>query len=654
MTIHPCLSGIHLSGVYLLPAAFGEINPSVPLSLHGDRRKKDILTKHILVFQFIAYRIRMIIEKHRSHDWLAFFRGNIHVMADIGAKLLPQPNQIFQDLIVLFPEAPDFVMSATAFNDTRMGLRLVLRPDSGTVESHHRAEQTKLRPSHNQLSEILTLGVTGQKSSDITVPPGYPTHGHGKSGLHAHPQRFEAGHDIAVPDQGTEFLGTGIGSSGEQNDLLFSLLFQTVIKHLTVIIRVQHCGLGSVSRIHLQIGILLGMYLRLRLIQPEIMNSLVIIILLHFIPHKGTCLRMRHIDKSLLTVELKHAILPILRPDQHVSVIHLPIILTLGIDGRPDRYHRLHSHFLQLPAHAFRVRPVLRIEFPLPLLRPMEEVNDDSRNGHTSFFILPHHLQHFLLTLISESALPEACCPSGEPGGVTRKVTILFQNLCGRFSHIHQIVCLICTVSHPHGMIPGGFAPPGSRIIPEESVTQGRIHHRYCGFGIIVLQVAGASLSVKDVLLLLPQSVKMLSRIRIKDDLNLVMIPLRMYIPSGIFALKFGMQYLSVIPVVGEKSPIPGFPRLHLHGDSAVHQNRGFLIPRHTAFRLTIRLQKSPFFLGQFSVFGGTASDTIPAIGFHYRQLIPSLKNDPIFLHPDFSHSCSSFRLCYISFHILN
>ena len=78
------------------------------------------------------------------------------------------------------------------------------------------------------------------------------------------------------------------------------------------------------------------MDLRLCLIQPEIMYPLIIVILLNLIPYKRPCLRISHINKGLLAVEIKGSVLAALGTHQHVPVIHLAVILTCRIYGGPD------------------------------------------------------------------------------------------------------------------------------------------------------------------------------------------------------------------------------------------------------------------------------------------------------------------------------
>ena len=88
-------------------------------------------------------------------------------------------------------------------------------------------------------------------------------------------------------------------------------------------------------------------------------------------------------------------------------------------------------------------------------------------------------------------------------------------------------------IFNPHGMILCCFTAPGCRVIPEKSVSERGVKYRNRRFGIIMLQITGAALAVKNIFLLLPKSVKMFSGICIKNHLNLIVVALHLLWKNG-------------------------------------------------------------------------------------------------------------------------
>ena len=72
------------------------------------------------------------------------------------------------------------------------------------------------------------------------------------------------------------------------------------------------------------------------------------------------------------------------------------------------------------------------------------------------------------------------------------------------------------------------LASSGCRIIPEKAVTQGGIENRKRGFCIIVDNLTGCTLAVKQIDLLLSHTIEMFPLVGVEDDLDAVMIALHM------------------------------------------------------------------------------------------------------------------------------
>ena len=352
---------------------------------------------------------------------------------------------------------------------------MILGPQPGAVQTHNGAKQTELEPPDQQLTEFLTFRIPHQEPSDITVPPGNSAHSHGKTAGDALAQGVPVGHDIPVPHRRTVFLAAGICRPGQGNNLLLSLLPQTVIKHFYIIIRIKHGCLGAVSQVKMQMTELLRMHLRLRLVQPEIPDPLVIVVLLYPVPHKGSGIRIHGINKGLLAVKIKGAVLTVFCPHQHIGLAHSPVIFAFGIDGGPDGHNGLDSHFLQLLAHGRRVRPIFRVKLPLALLRPVEIVDDNGGDGNSSALVLPGHLQKLLLAFIPQLTLPEAGSPVRKPGGISGEIAVNLHYICRLIPCKHKVIDLISAFRAPQRVISGGLTPSRGGIVPEKAVAQRRI-----------------------------------------------------------------------------------------------------------------------------------------------------------------------------------
>ena len=71
-------------------------------------------------------------------------------------------------------------------------------------------------------------------------------------------------------------------------------------------------------------------------------------------------------------------------------------------------------------------------------------------------------------------------------------------------------------------------------------------------------QVTAAALPVEEILLLLAQSVEMLSRIGFKYDFNLIVISFSMDIPACIITFILCFKYGNIIAVKGYYPAVPG------------------------------------------------------------------------------------------------
>ena len=119
------------------------------------------------------------------------------------------------------------------------------------------------------------------------------------------PERIKGGRNIPVPHDRSKPLAARIGCTGQRDDIRFSLALQPVIIRLRVIKRIDQPDLRPVSNEELEVAKLLWMHVRLRLVEPEGLDPIVIVALLGLLPDKLPRLRIRWIDIGYLSAEIK-------------------------------------------------------------------------------------------------------------------------------------------------------------------------------------------------------------------------------------------------------------------------------------------------------------------------------------------------------------
>ena len=275
----------------------------------------------------------------------------------------------------------------------------------------------------------------------------------------------------------------------------------------------------------------------------------------------------------------------------------------------------------------------------------MEIVDDNGRYGNSPLLIFSGHLQQLVLTLVAQLALPEAGRPIGESGRIARQVAVDLHHIRRLLPRKNQIIRLIGAVRAPQRMVSGGLAPSRRRVVPEKPVSQRGINIGQRGFGIVMHQIAGAALSVKGVLRLLTQTVKMLSLVGVEDHLHLIVISLHMDILIDIISLELSMENRLPLPVISYHSAVPLVSRLQRGGDHTVGYSDKFLITLNDAGVLRGGRQQCPALLRNPCVSGGAAAETVLSVRLYHRNLIPSPENHRFSRNSYPSHTVFPFLL---------
>ena len=144
-------------------------------------------------------------------------------------------------------------------------------------------------------------------------------------------------------------------------------------------------------------------------------------------------------------------------------------------------------------------------------------------------------------------------------------------------------------------------------------------------------QIAGTSLAVKTVLLLLTETIEMLSGICVENHLCLIMIPFCMHIFHGVISLASGAKDSLTVTIIRNYAAGPGIFLIHqlnFYGYPAIVQSRIVICSLNGTVQTVSRLlrwQKCPVFVRYSVVSGTAAADAILAVCLHYYQFIPTL-----------------------------
>ncbi len=184
--------------------------------------------------------------------------------------------------------------------------------------------------------------------------------------------------DISRPDKCTVTLAAGPGTADKINDIFLSFCGHAVKKglriHDGIDIACLQCRSGMITVI---VKFIFGI-LRLCLIKPEYLDPLVVVIFLHDLPEMIARARMSRIIEHCIAHPVHHNRIPSVETHEIPFSSHLGKVLRGLVHCRPNGYHQLNPHLPEFLHHCFRVRPVIGIKFPISLLRPMEEVNDNN------------------------------------------------------------------------------------------------------------------------------------------------------------------------------------------------------------------------------------------------------------------------------------
>ena len=94
-----------------------------------------------------------------------------HQASRVIAHFFADTNEFCQDFIIFLSEAPYLVVSSGSLTHFASLVDDLFSRSPVSVNTHNRAEGTKLEPTHKQLLEVRIFGHTAVESADIGCPP---------------------------------------------------------------------------------------------------------------------------------------------------------------------------------------------------------------------------------------------------------------------------------------------------------------------------------------------------------------------------------------------------------------------------------------------------------------------------------------------------
>ena len=328
--------------------------------------------------------------------------------------------------------------------------------------------------------------------------------------------------NISGPHQRAVFLAARPCAAQQIDDLLLSFRLHSVEEGLRVHHRIDVSDLHVRSQMIAIVFKVIDGIFRLGLVQPEDLHAFVIVILFDLAPDIFAGFRIGRVKLDGVAhvgVVDAHTLF---HSGKKALCLHLGKVLALVVHHRPHGDHQLDAHLLQLCDHGVGIRPVCRVEAPVALFRPVEEVHDDDIQRDLSAFVFSCHFQKLFLGLITQLALPEAKAVFRHHRHFSGCVRIGFLDLGRGISRSDPIVKLLGGSDRPGGDILVEVDAADAGVVPQEAVSQGRKHKRNTRLRIAVCQLELGAFDVEERLLILAHAVQFFVRVRFEPHGQLI------------------------------------------------------------------------------------------------------------------------------------
>ena len=153
--------------------------------------------------------------------------------------------------------------------------------------------------------------------------------------------------DVTRPEDDPVLLATGPDAADEVNDVPLPGGLLTFIKGLGVVERVDIAELeGRTLVVAEVVEVVHEAVLRFRFVEPEHPHAIVVVVLLSLVPDVLAGTRISGVEEGFVAHEVVRILVHPFGPDEVALIIHLVIIFTIDVDGRPDGNHQLDPHLL--------------------------------------------------------------------------------------------------------------------------------------------------------------------------------------------------------------------------------------------------------------------------------------------------------------------
>ena len=285
----------------------------------------------------------------------------------------------FHDCIIILTIAPKLV-GLTGMQVSATPVSVIKRRNivwsSISMHTKYCRINCELIPANQKLAEIGIIHIIRHEATDIGCPPGNSCKSHVKSALQLVCKGLKGAGDIPGPDHITIFLGA-CPCTAQQIYNRLSKLTHLIIEYTAVHLGIHIADFQCRSITIAIVFKVINTVIRLRIIQPEGINSVVVVILLAYFPYIFSCFGIEGIDLHAIPLIVVGLCSTALCPDQQSFFHHRFKILALTVNRRPYGYDNLDPHRVQFIHHCLGVRPVFFVKFPITLQRPMEKVNHD-------------------------------------------------------------------------------------------------------------------------------------------------------------------------------------------------------------------------------------------------------------------------------------
>ena len=340
------------------------------------------------------------------------------------------------------------------------------------VHAQHGTKDGKLKPAHQQFA-VTGVGDVDEKSADIRRPPGDTGDPDVQPARKLVAQADKVAVNIARPQHRAVLLAAHPGGTDEIADIRLPGGALPLVKGagMTDGIEIARAQIGAdvIAKVIEIVFCVLG----LRLVQPEHIDAALVIIFAALFPQIGARLGIGRVVNVRIPQKIK-ALTAALGTHQQPALGHFGIIFALFVDGRPYRDHTARAVRLQLAHHGGGIRPILRVELPVALPRPMEKVDHDDIQRNAAAVIFARDGKHLFLRAVAQLTLPQSHGVLRKGGRTPHGLCIILHNGARRLPHRDPIVGLTNAFGTPLRDVCGKRSAADGGIVPQKTVPARR------------------------------------------------------------------------------------------------------------------------------------------------------------------------------------